>query len=73
MFQGEEMRCIMCGKVQRSDPAIESQWRCIEVDGKPYYVCPKEFPPDETATKEQFAKAYEKVLRKIVKLKKRGV
>jgi len=28
-FLGQEMICIMCGRQQRSDPHIESQWRCL--------------------------------------------
>lgn len=72
-FQGEKMKCIICGKIQHSDPHIESQWRCLVVDGMSYYVCPKHFPPDETATKAQFATAYEKVMRKIIKLRRRGL
>jgi hypothetical protein len=64
-FMGETMTCIMCGKQQPSDPTVESGWTFISIDGKTgSYVCPDELP-GEGATKEQFAQAYEPILRKI--------
>lgn len=66
-FLGQEMVCIMCGRQQRSDPHVESQWRCIMVDDVSYYVCPAEFPPDD-ANKEAFTAAYIKVLTKIASI-----
>lgn len=65
-FMGETMTCIMCGKLQKSDPAIKTDWRMVEADGVPYYVCPAHFPPDATATAEQFKAAYRAVLLKIM-------
>ncbi len=64
-FQGETMTCCMCGKSQQSDPAVESNWRCLEVDRKPYYVCPVHFPADG-ASSLAFKEAYLAVLRKII-------
>lgn len=69
-FRGEMMTCVMCGKQEQSDPGIESQWRCVEVDGDGYYVCPKHFPPDETGTARQFEKAYGKVLIRILQVRR---
>ena len=35
-FTGETMLCVMCGKQQQSTPDMESDWRCIEIDGVGY-------------------------------------
>lgn len=64
-FMGETMTCGMCGKVQQSDPKVESGWRALDVDGKRYHVCPDHFPPDATGTREQMRLAYVAILRKI--------
>lgn len=64
-FQGEMMTCVMCGKQQASDPAVESNWRKLEIDGRPFYVCPEEFPPDGAST-EAFAAAYKRILLKAI-------
>ncbi len=39
-FQGEDMTCTLCGKVEKSDPNVTSNWTVIEADGQPYYCCP---------------------------------
>jgi len=40
-FQGEMMTCKGCGKQQKSDPHISSEWTLIELDGQVYgYFCP---------------------------------
>jgi hypothetical protein len=66
-FTGEDMICVMCGKVQKSDPEVESQWRLIELDGHHFYACPKHFPDDRTATVKKFSDAYYKVISKCIK------
>lgn len=66
-FMGELMTCIMCDRQARSDPQIESQWRCLVIDGRPYYVCPSEFPPD-SASRKAFKLAYLKVFIRIGQL-----
>ena len=58
------MTCIMCGDTAQSEPQVESNWRLVEVDGQPYYICPAEFPPDD-ATEDAFAAAYQAVFEKI--------
>lgn len=63
---GETMTCVMCGRVQRSDPKVESNWRIVQPDGVRHYVCPDHFPPDETGTTEQFRQAYIAVFKKIL-------
>lgn len=67
-FQGEVMICVMCGRQQRSNPTVESNWRALTVDGETYYACPREFPKDG-ARAGKFAKAYERILRKIMALR----
>lgn len=42
-FVGEEMTCIRCGRVEKSDPYVSSDWTVIELEGKPLYVCPQCF------------------------------
>lgn len=64
-FMGETMTCCMCSKQQTSDPAVESNWRMVEVDGKPYYVCTDHFPADGSS-EEAFHDAYLAVLRHIM-------
>lgn len=66
-FTGEVMTCVICKCQQRSDPNVESQWRCIELDGVRFYACPKEFPPDG-ASAAAFERAYGKVLVNAVKM-----
>ena len=39
-FIGEMMTCGGCGKVEKSDPHVESNWTVVELDGKPIYFCP---------------------------------
>jgi hypothetical protein len=41
LFSTEVMVCQNCGKKQRADPHIESQWNHIEVDGIGFYLCPQ--------------------------------
>lgn len=64
-FRGEKMTCAICGKQKRSNPQLSSNWRLVEVDGKPYYVCTKHFPPD-TASATEFSVAYLKVFEVIL-------
>jgi hypothetical protein len=63
-FQGELMRCIMCGKQQRSNPKKESDWTCIEQDGRFYYICPKELAAAHQG-KEKYDRAYQRFMLKI--------
>lgn len=72
-FQGEKMYCVMCNKVQYSDPNIESNWTAIEFEGKTYYVCPGELPFEKAqagiATETDFKEAYAKIFSRIIALK----
>lgn len=65
-FMGELMVCSICGKQQKSDPKVESNWRLIALDNVPYYVCPDHFPPDAVATTHDFKVAYQRVMRQIL-------
>jgi hypothetical protein len=65
-FQGEMMMCAICGKQQQSDPAIESHWTIIEIEGDPKYICPKHLPlNDPHATRGDFIRAYRRIFRKL--------
>lgn len=65
-FMGEEMTCVMCGCVHKSDPNLQSQWRLLQLDGYRFYVCPKHFPDDRTATVKKFSDAHYKVISKCI-------
>lgn len=52
------MVCVICSKEQYSNPSVKSDWRCIELDKRFFYVCLEEFPPNESASSE-FKKAYQ--------------
>jgi hypothetical protein len=67
-FMGESMTCIMCGKVEQSDPKVKTDWRMIEADDVPYYVCADHFPPD-TASAGDFKIAYEAVMNRIMRIR----
>ncbi len=70
-FLGEMMTCVMCNRRERSDPNLNSQSRAVTIGGQRYYACPKEFPPDETATPAQYAEAYKKVLHRAKRWRKK--
>jgi len=70
LFQGEEMHCVMCGRVQKSDPKVESNWTCLQVETRLYYVCPLHLPLHNRAKASDFERAYEKIFRKIAELEK---
>ncbi len=72
IFSGEMMTCVVCGAERRSHPAVESDWRCVIVDGERFYVCPAEFPPDG-AGREAFREAYLKVMRKILSIRAKRI
>lgn len=42
LFDGEMMICKHCGRMQKSDPNVSSQWTAvtIEGEGKTIYFCP---------------------------------
>lgn len=41
LFQGELMTCKNCGRQQKSDPHVSSEWTAIELEGEFYgYFCP---------------------------------
>ena len=60
-FKGELMTCCVCGRQQRSDPKVQTQWRAIEIDSEIVYGCPDEFPSDK-AGREAFKTAYQLVI-----------
>jgi len=66
-FTGETMCCILCDRQEKSDPRVESDWRCVVADGVRYYVCPDHFPPDGAGA-DAFRRVYDEVLRRIIEL-----
>lgn len=65
-FQGELMICCMCGQQLKSDPLVESGWSCIQVDDKPYYICPGELPTGPASVSE-YKNAYKRIMSKILR------
>jgi hypothetical protein len=68
IFSGEVMVCVVCSAQRRSHPGVESDWRCVIVDGERFYVCPGEFPPDG-AGREAFREAYLEVMKRILSIR----
>jgi len=66
-FMGQTMTCVMCDKVEKSNPNKESNWRAIDIGGSRYYACPNEFPPDGSSV-DDFETAYLKIFIKIMNL-----
>lgn len=66
-FRGELMTCVLCGRQEQSDPAVESQWRVMEADGVGCYACPAETPPDG-ASSEEFKRAYVRFGEKVIEV-----
>lgn len=64
-FQGEVMTCALCGVQQQSDPNVRSNWRMIELDKTPHYICTKHFPRDGSKTSD-FKHAYVRIIRQLV-------
>lgn len=64
-FEGQLMTCVMCGAQRKSDPAVSTDWRSIDVDHQVYYACANEFPPDGSSA-GAFRAAYDKIIRKIL-------
>ena len=60
VFVGELMTCVCCQAEEKSSLEQNSNWRCLVVDGRPFYACPKEFPPDSSSP-EAFKEAYKKI------------
>jgi hypothetical protein len=69
IFSGEVMVCVVCGAERQSDVQVESNWRCVIVDGERFYVCPDEFPPDGAGREEDFREAYKLVLTKVLSVR----
>ena len=69
-FQGELMKCVLCGAEQKSDPSASSDWRAVDIGGKRFYACKNEFPMDGIGTTEAYEAAYRKFLTAaIIKMK----
>lgn len=61
-FTGELMQCALCGKIEKSDPQVENDWRVVELAYDiAFYVCPDHFP-DKDGAEQDWVKAYRAVL-----------
>jgi hypothetical protein len=70
-FMGEEMICILCGKIQQSDPAVESGWLYVEIDGQGFYVCPDHQPKErEIYSTKAWTEFYKIVILKVLEQRK---
>jgi len=70
-FTGEVMKCCMCAKEQRHDPNIKSGWTYLDVGDFAVHVCPGCLQESEQARHGHFDRAYEKVLRRVMRLRER--
>lgn len=66
VFRGEIMHCIMSGAKKKSNPNIESNWDCIIVDGKRYYV--SDTWREKSYKKRGIEKTYGMVFQKILEI-----
>lgn len=57
-FTDELMTCVVCGRQERSQPRVSSDWRNLQVDACSFYVCPDEFP-DANPSQQEYKKAYQ--------------
>lgn len=63
LFIGQ-MQCFLCGVETIGLPMISSGWRCLEVEGKKYFVCKKDLP-SLFASVESWKMFYRRIIRKI--------
>jgi hypothetical protein len=60
-FQGEIMTCTVCGKVEKSDPNVVSNWTVVEVEGKAHYCCPDCLQQNAGSVEERYALFFKKI------------
>lgn len=65
-FMGEEMNCLLCGKFEMSDPAVESDWRAAEANDRLVYACSAHFPANDDATTENMGEAYYRFIQAVL-------
>lgn len=62
VFMGTAMKCILCDKELVSDPNVESNWTCFELDDKSrYYTCPDCLQQNAGSIEERYKLAFEKI------------
>jgi hypothetical protein len=61
-WDGRPITCILCGRAGIAGDRSGGEWRAIEADGRFYYACAAEFPPDGSST-AALTRAYERFLR----------
>lgn len=68
MFKdGQIMTCFSCGKKKKRNPHKQSQWTYISLAGKSGYCCPACLQDSPEGKRGDFAAAYERVLKKLLK------
>jgi hypothetical protein len=63
-FNGEVMVCILCGREQKWDRAIEALWTAIEIRGEKFFGCPF-CVPNGDAGRPKFERAVYAALKKM--------
>lgn len=62
VFQNELMTCVVCGNQQQSDPAVESNWTCFEInETERYYCCPACLQENAGSIEERYQIALMKI------------
>lgn len=63
-FTNVTVVCVLCRKQQFLAANVTTDWRCVEIDGRPFYACPAHFPSDDTGTSAQFEAVYTRLIRR---------
>ena len=59
---GTTMKCILCEKELVSDPNVESNWTCFELnESERYYTCPDCLQQNAGSIEERYKLAFEKI------------
>lgn len=64
------MTCVLCGRAEKSDPAVQSNWTALEWGDDVHYICPDELP-GAGASSNAFTMAYLRVFERIAALAKK--
>jgi len=71
-FEGQTMKCVLCGRTKKSHPRVESNWTHITLpagtvagvnETKSGYFCDK--CHSKCKTSEDFSQLYERAIKKI--------
>lgn len=60
---GGTMTCVVCGKEHESDPNVESNWTCFEINStERYYCCPDCLQDNAGSIEERYQVAMMKII-----------